>query len=80
MTCRAKVYTRARLKPASPEIWIQMITYYDAGGPFTAEQFRAISQDAKTAPPNVLRQESIFNLHFFFQLETALKSDRATNT
>lgn len=55
-----------------------MITYYDAGGPFTAEQFLAISQDAKTAPPNVLRQESIFNLHFFFQRETALKS--VTNT
>lgn len=56
MSC--KFYTRARLKPVSPEIWIQMITYYDAGGPFTVEQFLAISQNAKTAPPNDLRQES----------------------
>lgn len=42
----------------SAEIYIQMIPCYDAGGPFTVEQFLAISQNAKTAPPNDLRQES----------------------
>lgn len=71
MTCRAKIYTRARLKPVSPEIYIQVITYYDAGGPFTVEQFLAISQNAKTAPNDL---DNNLNLYFFFQLETALKS------